>query len=89
MYWSVSLTYFISPRSGPMRRMETLLDANRALSKDLGFRFLKQPHWRHAGQLLLRAADTGADGDIQAATDAIYSAIEQEGWMSRSSALSS
>jgi hypothetical protein len=41
MNWSLSLTYFISPRSGPMRRMETLLDANRALSKDLGFKFLK------------------------------------------------
>jgi hypothetical protein len=89
MYWSASLTYFISPRSGPMRRMETLLDANRALSKDLGFTFLKQPHWRHAGQLLLKAADTGAADDIRAATNAVYSAIEREGWMSRSPALSS
>jgi hypothetical protein len=88
MYWSVSLTYFISPRSGPMRRMETLLDANRALTKDLGFKFLKQPHWRHAGQLLVKAANSGAAGDIRAATDAIYSAIELEGWMSRSPALS-
>ena len=82
MYWSASLTYFISPRSGPMRRMETLLDANR-------FTFLKQPHWRHAGQLLLKAADTGAADDIRAATNVVYSAIEREGWMSRSPTLSS
>jgi hypothetical protein len=57
------------------------LDANRALTTDLGFTLLKQPHWRHAGQLLVRAEETGAAGDIRAATDAIYSALKQEGWM--------
>jgi hypothetical protein len=89
MNWSLSLTYFISPRSGPMRRMETLLDANRALSKDLGFKFLKEPQWSHVGQLLLKAAETEAADDIRAATEAIYSAIEREGWMSRSPAVNS
>jgi hypothetical protein len=35
------------------------------------------------------AADTGAADDIRAATNAVYSAIEREGMMSRSPALSS
>jgi hypothetical protein len=72
-----------------MRRMETLLDANRALSKDLGFKFLKEPQWSNVGQLLLKAAETESADDIRAATDAIYSAIEREGWMSRSPAVNS
>ena len=35
MHWEKRLAYTITPKSGPMRRMETLLDANRALSTDL------------------------------------------------------
>jgi hypothetical protein len=35
MHWTKQLAYTITPKSGPMRRMETLLDANRALSNDL------------------------------------------------------
>jgi hypothetical protein len=58
MNWSLSLTYFISPRNGPMRRMETLLDANRALSKDLGFKFLKEPHTAAGSKYLVPGART-------------------------------
>ena len=34
MHWTKELTYTITPKSGPLRRMETLLDANRALSAE-------------------------------------------------------
>ena len=87
MNWSLSLAYFISPRSGPMRRMETLLHANHALSQDLPFRILARPHWTRAGQLLVAAAETGTASDIHAATDALYYAIEAEGWMAKPLAL--
>ena len=83
MYWNKELTYWITPKSGPIRSMETLLDANHALSQDLPRTFLKRPHWLLAGALLVLAAETGSAQDIQGATDGLLSAIELEGWMSR------
>jgi hypothetical protein len=81
MYWNKDLTYWITPKSGPIRSMETLLDANHALSRDLPRTFLKRPHWLGAGALLVRAAETGRDKDIRRATDGLVKAIEHEGWM--------
>ena len=66
-----------------MRSMETLLDANRALTNDLPKGFLKRDHWLAAGKLLVHASETGAERDIQKATDELVKAIEREGWMSR------
>jgi hypothetical protein len=83
MYWNKELAYWITPKSGPMRSMETLLDANHALSQDLPSTFRKRPHWLGAGSLLVRAAETGNDRDIARATDELVRAIEVEGWMSR------
>jgi hypothetical protein len=83
MYWNKELTYWITPKSGPIRSMETLLDANHALSRDLPRTFLKRPHWLGAGALLVRAAETGRDKEIRRATDGLLRAIEIEGWMSR------
>jgi hypothetical protein len=31
MNWNFELAYFITPKAGPMRAMQTLLDANRAM----------------------------------------------------------
>jgi hypothetical protein len=83
MYWNKELTYWITPKSGPIRSMETLLDANHALSQDLPWLFLKRPHWLLAGALLVLAAETGSAQDIQCATDGLLRAIELEGWMTR------
>ena len=83
MYWNKELTYWITPKSGPIRSMETLLDANHALSRDLPRTFLKRAHWLVAGGLLVRAAETGRDKDIRRATDGLVKAIELEGWMDR------
>jgi hypothetical protein len=81
MYWIKELSYTIAPKSGPMRKMETLLDANRALSKDLPFGYLRRKHWLAAGECIVSAAESGTEKDIQAATDAMLKALEQEGWM--------
>ena len=86
--WSKQLSYTITPKSGPMRRMETLLDANRALTDDLPKGFLKRDHWLAAGKQLVHASETGAERDIQKATDELFKAIESEGWMSRARAAS-
>ena len=83
MNWNKELAYWISPKSGPLRSLGTLLDANHALSQDLPRTFLRRPHWLAAGAFLVQAAESGSDKDIQRATDGLLRAIELEGWMNR------
>jgi hypothetical protein len=83
LYWDKDLAFKIAPKSGPMRVMETLLDANQALLNDLPKGSLQQPHWRAAAQQLARASETGEQAGIQDTTAALLRAIEQEGWMTR------
>jgi hypothetical protein len=66
-----------------MRSMETLIDANHALSKDLPLAYLRRQHWLEAGNLLVEAAATGEDADVELATEKLLYAIEHEGWMER------
>ncbi len=83
MHWNKDLAYWITPKSGPLRGMSTLIDANHALSKDLPNGYLKRPPWLDVGKLLAQAAETGSDEDVQIATDELLRAIEVEGWMNR------
>ena len=83
MHWEKRLAYTITPKSGPMRSMETLLDANHGLSKDLPMGYLRRKHWMEAGKTLVEAAETGANPIIREATEKLLAAIEAEGWMSR------
>jgi hypothetical protein len=83
MYWNKELSYTITPRGGPMRSMETLIDANHALSKDLPLAYLRRRHWLEAGNQLVEAASTGANADVELATEKLLFAIEHEGWMDR------
>jgi hypothetical protein len=66
-----------------MRSMETLIDANHALSKDLPLSYLRRQHWLEAGNMLVEAATTGDDADRDLATERLFYAIEHEGWMER------
>jgi hypothetical protein len=66
-----------------MRSMETLIDANHALSKDLPLAYLRRRHWLEAGNLLVEAATTGEDVDVERATEKLLFAVEREGWMER------
>src|SRR3977135_2326052 len=83
MFWTKGLSYTITPRGGPMRSMETLIDANHALSKDLPLAYLRRRHWLEAGNLLVEAATTGEDIDVERATEKLLFAVEREGWMER------
>ena len=83
MYWTKELSYRITPRGGPMRSMETLIDANHGLSQDLPLAYLRRRHWLEAGNLLVEAATTGEDADVELATEKLLFAIEHEGWMER------
>jgi hypothetical protein len=83
MHWNKELAYYITPKSGPMRSMEKLIDANHALSQDLPSGYLKRPHWVDAAYSVVQAAETGQECDVHAATEELVRAIEQEGWMNR------
>jgi hypothetical protein len=81
MFWNEPLTYVISPKSGPVRQMQTLHDARSAMVHDLPPGSTKRPHWLHAGQCLVAASESGSQEDIRMATDALLAALEMEGWM--------
>lgn len=83
MNWSNELAYYVTPKSGPMRPMETLLDANRALLDDLSPAIRRRPHWVAVKRLLLAAATSAEPVDIRLATDGLVRALEAEGWMTR------
>ena len=83
MHWNKELAYWITPKSGPMRGMTTLIDANHALSRDLPSGYLKRVHWVDVANLLVQAAESGRDEDVRIATDELLRAVEQEGWMER------
>jgi hypothetical protein len=81
MNWKTELAFFITPKSGPMRPMETLLDANRAMLDDVPVEDRTQAHWIRAKRAILKAAETASDQDVRKATDALLNAIIAEGWM--------
>lgn len=80
MNWGDELTYFVTPKSGPM---QTLRDVNHTILDDLSFRKRQQPHWISVARLLLIAADTGSAIDVRIVTEALVRALEAEGWMTR------
>jgi hypothetical protein len=82
-FWDNPLAYKITPKSGPMRPMETLLDANRALTSDLPPRSIKQGIWREVAKLLVRAAESGSREEIEAVSSELLKAVIQHGWMER------
>lgn len=82
-FWNAPLTYRITPKSGPMRSMDRLLDANHALTQDLPIGWLRRPHWATVGKLLLVAAERGDPADIDAVTEALLAAVDSERWMDR------
>ena len=82
MSTSSHLLFSIVPQSGPVRGLETLQDARRALLQDLPQGAIRKPHWRKAGWALVRAEKSGDPKDIVTATEALRTALEQEGWLS-------
>ncbi len=79
--WDTLLTFVIAPKSGPLRKMVTLHDAQQALIADLPPGYLKRAHWLRAGKALVTAAETGESKDIEGAFEAIVTALDEEGWL--------
>ena len=83
MHWGKELAYLITPKHGPLRSLDTLLQAKQAILEDLPKGYMKRPHWRAAGWAILRAADSGTDEEIKRASDVLLQAATAEGWMTR------
>ena len=81
--WDTPLTFVITPKSGPLRKMVRLRDAQQALIADLPPGFLRRAQWLKAGKALVTAADTGDAEDINWAFEAIVAAVAEEGWFTR------
>jgi hypothetical protein len=84
MFWSCDLAFPITPKSGPLRAIDTLLDASRAMTRELPAGYLKRPHWREAGWAVIKAVDSGQAEDIKQATELLVRAVDSEGWLQRS-----
>ncbi len=83
MSWNAELAYVVTPKSGPMRAMRTLRDANYAFLEDLTPQSRHRGYWFAVGRLLMAAAKSGRRLDLMLATDALVMALEVEGWMTR------
>ncbi len=79
--WDTLLTFVITPKSGPLRKLVTLHDAQQALIADLPPGYLKRVQWLRAGKALATAAETGKSKDIEGAFEAIVAALDEEGWL--------
>src|ERR1700739_2801387 len=79
-HWRRPLPYVITPKSGPLPQMLSLIDANRALGQ-LPRGYLRRAHWMRAGHALVIAANTGGSRAIEWAFEALVAALDKEGWL--------
>jgi hypothetical protein len=84
MYWTSTLPYPVTPKSGPVRQLTTLENARDALLHDLPADKKKSRHWLDAGLIVVAASESGATADLHAAADALVHALDADGWMTRS-----
>jgi hypothetical protein len=78
--FKLALTRVIEPTGGPGMELATLADAARFVGQMKPFR-QSRPHWDFAAELILKAAETKHDGDIEAATAQMERALRVEGWL--------
>ena len=78
--FKLALTRTIEPTGGRAIELATLADAARFVGRMRPFRQAR-PHWDFAAELLLKAAETKQEGDIEAATAQMERALRVEGWL--------
>jgi hypothetical protein len=80
----LALSRVIEPTGGPGVELATLEDAARFVALLRPFRQAR-PHWDFAAELLLKAAETGEESDIEMATAQMERALRVEGRLPRRS----
>jgi hypothetical protein len=78
--FKLALTRVIEPTGGPGAELATLEDAARFIGLMRPWRQAR-PHWDFAAELLLKAAQTKEEPDIEMATAQMERAWRVEGWL--------
>ena len=78
--FKLALTRVIEPTGGPRAELATLEDAARFVGLMRPWRQAR-PHWDFAADLLLKAAQTREESDIDMATAQMERALRVEGWL--------
>ena len=78
--FKLALTRVIEPTGGPGAELATLEDAARFIGLMRPWRQAR-PHWHFAAELLLKAAQTKEESDIEIATAQMERALRVEGWL--------
>ena len=78
--FKLALTRVIEPTGGPGAELATLENAARFVGLMRSWRQAR-PHWDFAAELLLKAAQTKEESDIEVATAQMERALRVEGWL--------
>ena len=78
--FTLALTRVIEPTRGPRAELATLQDAARFIGQMKPWRQAR-PHWDFAAELLLKAAQTRDESDIEMATAQMERVLRVEGWL--------
>jgi hypothetical protein len=78
--FKLALTRVIVPTAGPVAKLLTIEDAARFLGQMKSWHRAR-PHWDFAAKLLLKAAQTGGQSDIEMATAQMERALRAQGWL--------
>ena len=78
--FKLALTRVIEQTRGPGAELVTLEDAARFVGLMKPWRQAR-PHWDFAAELLLTAAETREESDIEMATAQMERALRVEGWL--------
>jgi hypothetical protein len=78
--FKLALTRVMEPTRGPGAELVTLEDAARFVGLMKPWRQAR-PHWDFAAELLLTAAETREESDIEMATAQMERALQVDGWL--------
>ena len=78
--FSLKLTRVIEPKEGPGVELATLEDAALFMGHMRPWRQTR-PHWDYNAELVLIAATTGEDADIERATAQMERALRRDNWL--------
>jgi hypothetical protein len=78
--FKLALTRMIEPTGGPGAELVTLEDAARFVGLMRPWRQAR-PHWDFVAELLLKAAETRDESDVEMATAQMERALRVEGWL--------
>ena len=76
----LKLMRVIEPKEGPGVELATLEDAARFMGHTRPWRQTR-PHWEYAAELVLIAATTGEEADIERATAQMERALRRDNWL--------